>query len=173
MAEIIIKIDDKIIENFFAQVATAGTGGEPSKEEKPSKSSRSSKSESGAGNAEKMKEACSQLLEVTDKNTVKEVISEFGAKTVAAASKLTGDDYDECLEAVNEAIEEAAEGSEDDAGGEEITVDAVKKAVQAYSRKNGKEETTEILEDFGISSVRSLHKLEQEDLEELYAEVMA
>ena len=172
MAKITIEFDDDLMANFLDQVAEQAGSSTTSSKGKPSKSKKEEPAEEESeATPEQVKELCNKLLELTDKAAVKAVISEFDCTTVAKACKLTGDDLADCVEALNEAIEEAGEGSEEEDGDEEITVDAVKAAVQAYSKNNGKEATSEILEDFDIKSVRSLNKLSQEDLEELYAEV--
>jgi len=171
MAKITIEFDDDLMANFLEQIGeqAAASGGDVKKDKPASKKTTTKKDTGGAGTGEQIKELCNQLLELTDKTTVKGVTSEFDCTTVAKACKLEGEDAADCIEALQEAIEEAGEGGEP--GEEEITVDAVKVAVQAYSKKNGKEACTELLEDFNIKSVRGLGKLSQDELEELYAEV--
>ena len=163
MAKITIEFDDAIMGNFLEQVAEQAGGSVVS--------ASSSASEETEYDAASIKEMCTELLELKDKAAVKAVTSEFDCSTVAKACKLTGDDLQDCGEALAEAIKEAGEGDSGDPEDEEITVEAVKVAVQAYSKKNGKDDTAEILEDFGIKSVRSLKTLSQSDLEDLYAEV--
>ncbi len=171
MAKITIEFDDEIMAGFLDQVAEqAASSATTTTDKKPAgkKEDKEPASEE-TFNAESIKEMCNKLLDLTDKAKVKEVLSEFNCTTVSKATKLEGDDLQDCGEALQEAIAEAESGGsgEDD----EVTVEAVKVAVQAFSKKNGKDDTKEILEDFGINSVRGLNKLSQEDLEELYAEV--
>ena len=163
MAKITIEFDDAIMGNFLEQVAEQAGGSVVS--------ASKGASEETEYDAASIKELCTELLELKDKAAVKAVTSEFDCSTVAKACKLTGDDLQDCGEALAEAIKEAGEGGSGDPDDEEITVDAVKIAVQAFSKKNGKDDTNEILEDFGIKSVRSLKTLSQSDLEDLYAEV--
>ena len=168
MAKITIEFDDAIMGNFLEQVAEQAGGSVVSASSSASEEETETETEYDAAS---IKELCTELLELKDKAAVKAVTSEFDCSTVTKACKLTGDDLQDCGEALAEAIKEANDG---DAGGsenEEITVDAVKIAVQAFSKKNGKDDTAEILEDFGIKSVRSLKTLSQSDLEDLYAEV--
>lgn len=94
---------------------------------------------------------------------LKKVLAEFDAKTIKSVA-------DEDLEDVIKALTDEGDDEGDDED-EEVTVEAVKLACQAFAKKNGKDELDEILEDYEIKSVRSLNKLEQEDLEELFAEV--
>ena len=174
MAKITIEFDDDLMANFLEQIgeqaaASAGATTTKSTSKKEKAPAKEKASKGGAGTAEQIKELCNKLLELTDKATVKEVTAEFDCSTVGKACKLEGEDAADCIEALEEAIEEANEGgsgSED-----EITEEAVKIAVQAFSKKNGKEACTELLEDFNIKTVRSLNKLTQDELEELYAEV--
>jgi len=170
MGILTIQFDDDAIDQLAEKIAERMGGAEPAKTEKPSRKSKKDKDSGGAGTAEQIKELCTKLLDLTDKATVKEVTSEFECSTVGKACKLEGDEAAECIEALQEAIDKADDGgsSSDD---DEITVEAVKIAVQAFSKKNGKEDTDEILKDFNIKSVRGLKTLEQSDLEELYAEV--
>jgi len=169
MAKITIEFDDGLMAGFLEQVAeqAAASGGTVTKDKPSKRGSKKDEAKGGAGTSEQIKELCNALLEASDKATVKEITSEFGCSTVAKACKLEGDEAAELIEALQEAITDAGgEGGDD-----EITSDAVKVAVQAFSKKNGKDEVAEILKDFGISSVRGLGKLAQDELEELYAEV--
>ena len=172
MAKITIEFDDDLMANFLEQIgeqaAASSSDAEPAK---TSKKEKPASKKGGAGTAEQIKELCNQLLEATDKATVKGVTSEFDCTTVAKACKLEGEDAADCIEALQEAIEEAGEGGDGSDGEEEITVEAVKVAVQAFSKSKGKDACTELLEDFNIKSVRGLSKLSQDELEELYAEV--
>jgi len=165
MAKITIEFDDDIMAGFLDQVATqaAASGAATVKKDKPAAG--------GAGTAEQIKELCTKLLDLTDKAAVKVVTSEFDCSTVGKACKLEGEDAAECIEALQEAIAEAEDGGSAAGGDDEITADSVKVAVQAFSKKNGKEAADEILKDFGINSVRGLKKLPQDELEELFAEV--
>jgi len=127
--------------------------------------------EEGEITPDDVKEAWEELKKLTSVADVKEVVSDFGVKTPAAAAK--HDDFEEIYEALMDAIEEAGGESDDDDEdeGEEITVDDVKKACQAFAKSEGKDELEEILEEFNIKSVRSLSKLTEDELAELYEEV--
>ena len=67
--------------------------------------------------------------------------------------------------------EEDEEEDDEEEDGEELDVDTVKKAVQAYAKENGKDEADEILAEFELTSVRSLNKLKPAQLRELYEAV--
>jgi len=170
MGTLTIQFDDDAIEQLAEKIAERMGAAEPSKKDKPA-AKKDKPGKGGAGTAEQIKELCTKLLDLTDKAAVKEVTSEFECSTVGKACKLEGDEAAECIEALQEAIDKADDGGSSSDDDDEVTVEAVKIAVQAFSKKNGKEDTDEILKDFGISSVRGLKKLEQSDLEELYAEV--
>ena len=112
------------------------------------------------------------MKELTDAKTVTAVLKEFDVKTPAAAAK--SDDFEEIYEALMDAIEENGgddEEGDDEEGDDEVTIDDVKKACQAFAKSEGKEELEEVLEEFGIKSVRSLSKLSEDELAELYEEV--
>lgn len=96
---------------------------------------------------------------------LKELLEDIAG--VTTVSKVPDDAIDEVIGELEAELENS--GVEEDDS--EVTIEAVKIAVQAFQKKNGKEETEEILEDYGIKSVRSLGKLEQSQLEDLYADV--
>lgn len=113
-----------------------------------------------------LEEVAAQYKKDNSAAELKKVLAEFDARTIKSVA-------DEDLEAVIEALTDGAEADDDDDEEDEddITVEAVKIACQAFAKSNSKEELDEILEDYDIKSVRSLSKLSQDDLEELYAEV--
>lgn len=95
---------------------------------------------------------------------------EFEVKTVA---KVEDDDLEELIELFEDEGIKLEDEDGEDAGGDEdgIDVEAVKIACQAFSKSNGKDDMTEIFEEYDIKSVRSLSKLSAEQLEDLYADV--
>ncbi len=111
-----------------------------------------------------LEEVAAQYKKDNSAAELKKVLAEFDARTIKAVA-------DEDLEAVIEALTDGAEDDDEEEDEDDITVEAVKIACQAFAKSNSKEELDEILEDYDIKSVRSLSKLSQDDLEELYAEV--
>lgn len=137
-------------------------------EPKPSRRSRSASKKPDP--MAQLKEAAEKYKEAFSLKELKELLKEEAGCTVV--SKVEADFIPEMLEIIEAELEAGEEGEgDDDEANSEVTQEAVKIAVQAYQKKNGKEETTEILEEYGIASVRSLGKLEQEQLEDLYADV--
>lgn len=102
-----------------------------------------------------------------DKNDVKPVLKEHGFKSPGHIDE----DYEE-MDQLYADIAELVEADPDDPDEyEELTVDMVKETCQAYAKENSKEDLTEILEPYGIKSVRGLKNLDEEDLGKLYEEL--
>lgn len=149
----------------------------PAKEEKAPKATGKSK-KSEVFDDEEEEEAEGEEEEITVDMVIelakevgaaiaKPILKEAGVASPAALkkAKLSDDDLAELYDSLIEASEE---GEEEEA---EVTVEDVKKAVQAYAKANGKDEADEILGEFDITSVRSLSKLSSDELMELYEAV--
>lgn len=172
MAKILI-IEDLDNEDIIEQLVAAlgGKAEKPGKSEKSSKGKKKEKPEEDDDEditPDDVKEACEELKKLSNAKTVKEVLGEFDIKTPAAAAK--SDEFEDIYEALNDKIDELSDDDDDD-DDEVVDIDTVKKACQTFAKKEGKEELEEILEDFSISSVRGLSKLDDDDLQELYDEV--
>lgn len=111
---------------------------------------------------------------------IKALCKELGAKVCrpvlkdagfASPAKISDDEDPEVLAELYDSLMDLKEDDDEDPEGEEVDVETVKKAVQAYAKENGKAEADEVLEEFSIKSVRSLNKLSEEDLKELYEAV--
>lgn len=140
-------------------------GGEGEAEVKTSKS----KSKGDAPTKAEFKAAMDDFKKETSAKDLKALLGEFDYKSVTHVEE---DDFAEIMKAAEEALDD--EGEEEEEEGEEeeeITADTVKAKIQALTKAAGKEAVTEILEDYDIKSVRSLSKLDQEDLAELYEDV--
>lgn len=112
------------------------------------------------------RDKCEALLGKLDRKAKKAMLEEYDAKNIADVEE---EDLDDLLLDLEEEVD--VDEDEEDSTDSEITVEAVKTACQAYSKKNSKEEMDEIFSDYDIKSVRSLGKLSPNDLEDLYAEV--
>lgn len=143
--------------------------------------SAESVSTSGAVTADDIVKLCGEL----GAKVCRKVLKDAGytkPSEVAKDEDLDADDlqelYDELM-ALKEENDDVHEDEEEDDSDEdedededddeeEVTLDMVKEAVQEYTKEFGKDETKELLEEYDIKSVKSLKKLSQEDLEELY-----
>jgi len=114
-----------------------------------------------------VKQLCEEYKKANSAKDLKELLAEFDVKTPAAAAK--SEDLEDIYEALSEALGEDEEEADDDE--EEVDVDTVKKAIQKFTKDNGKEDMAEIFEDFGIKGVKDLKKLDEDELQELYEEV--
>lgn len=176
MSKVLLELDLNVPEdlNLFTQYHSEFFGDKPTgkgkaktqaKEEEPDE-----EEEGDEITPQDVKDACAELKELTSAKRVTEVLKEFDVKTPAAAAK--SDDFEDIYEALMDAIEEeGGEEADDEDEGEEVTIDDVKKACQEFAKSEGKDELNEVLEEFGIKSVRSLNKLSEDELAELYEEV--
>ena len=116
---------------------------------------------------------CAEYKKATSASDLKEALEEFDVKTPKAASKLGDEERAELHQMLTEALnDDEDEDDEDDESSEEaITVDAVKKAAQAYAKENSKDELKEILEEYDIKTAAKISSLDEDDLEDLYAEL--
>lgn len=139
--------------------------------EEEEKAPRTRRGKKGAdkkpSNADKLKQLAEDFKKKFSLKELKELLEDVA--DVTSAAKVPADMVDDVIAELEAELDGEEEGEEE--GDDEVTVEAVKIAVQAFQKKNGKEETEEILEDYAIKSVRSLGKLEQSQLEDLFADV--
>ncbi len=172
MAKLTIEFDDNIL--AAAIVQAIGTGGATATVE----------TESGdAISPEDFLALCDEAKAATSAKDVKEALAEFDFKTPKSAAKADDETLAEMVEVLNEMIgedgadeddEEEAEDDDDEEEDDEedaVTFEDVKKASQAYAKENGKPALKEILEDFDLKSIAKAKDLDQDDLDELYAEL--
>jgi len=132
---------------------------------------RASKSPS-TDNSAALKKVAAKYEEAFSKGDLKEVMLEVAG--VSNILKVPKAKINSLIKELQKELDESEEEDEDEGEEEnEVTVEAVKIAYQAFQKKNGSEEASELLEEVGIKSVRSLSKLDQDALEDLYAAVMA
>jgi hypothetical protein len=125
---------------------------------KPLTATKSTPKSRKAAKEPDLRELCEEAAAKFDRKELRSILSEYDAKKI--------DDVDDSD------LEDLQADLQKEKGGEpEIDAEAVKIACQAFAKKNGKKELDEILEDYEISSVRSLSKLSAEDLADLYADV--
>ena len=113
-------------------------------------------------------------LKAEDADVVKEILNEFGGKTLKTVLKKLAGDTETMQELLDELNGELSEDDGEDDGdddGEDRSVDEVKKLAQAYSKAEGKDALKEILEDYEIKGVKQIKDLEQEDLNELFGDI--
>ena len=121
---------------------------------------------------EEVKIACQKFTKENGKKAADALYQEFGINSLRSLKKLSDDD----LRALYKAVTEDDEGDDqvevdDDVDPDEINLAVVKSTCEEFQKANGKDTMEEILDSYGIASLRSLRKLEQEDLEDLYAEI--
>lgn len=186
MGKIVIEFDDAVLAKAIAAVLA---------DEKPAKSSGSmfDKADTKASKTRKNAKSKStvtvqDIMDLVKEIGIKEcrpVLKEAGYASPKALKEadLDEEEIEEILASLKELQSEEDEDESDedddeesddddeDESDDEIDVELVKKAVQAFAKENGKEAADEILEEFEIKSVRSLNKLDQEQLEELYEAV--
>lgn len=188
MGKITIEFDDNILAKAIGAVITAeGTSFASDDTPKAAKASKKSK-KADKSVFEVTAQMVADLCKEIGASTCRPVLKELGFTTPKAIIKddpdseeltplyealkaLQEDDDEEDEDDEDEDDDEDDDEDEDDEDEDEINVDVVKKAVQAFAKENGKDEADEILEEFDIKSVRSLKKLDQEQLEELYEAV--
>jgi len=170
MTKIIIIEDEN--DSLSDAITALIEGASSDKPDKASKSKDNDKDDSDGDEKEytskDIKTMCDELKELTSAKELKEVLEEFDVTTAAKAAKLEDEDLQDCGADLADAIADAKDGNPD---GDEIDIEAVKAAVQAYTKENGKKDTLEILKEYNIKSVKSLDKLDQDELEELFEEV--
>ena len=169
MAKITIEVDDNILAASIAK-AVAGTTGKPSKAKAEPEPEDEDEEDSAYITPEEFLTLCDDAKAASSVKELKEVLLEFEFKTPKAASKADDETLDEMADAVRELV---GDGEEEEAEAEAVDVATVKKACQAYSKENGKEALTDLLEEFDIKSAAKLKDLDQDDLDELYAELQS
>lgn len=135
-----------------------------------SKRRLSSRPENAASKKTKLKKVSDEFKAQFSLKELKEILQEVA--DVTSVAKVPQECIDDVIAELNAELD-ANYGNEEEEEDEEseVTVDAVRSAVQAYQKQNGKDKTDEVLEDYGIKSTRGLGKLEQVQLEDLYADV--
>lgn len=176
MAKLTIEFDDNIL--AAAIVSAIGSGNATATVE----ADNGSDADWGS---EDLLDLCEKFKTENSAKELKELLAEFDVKTPKAAAKADDETIAEICETLAEALdgeeeaeeeaeeEEADDEGDDDEGDDDEGVDVatVKKACQAYSKENGKDALKELLEEFDIKSAAKLGTLDQDDLDELYAEL--
>lgn len=187
MGTLTIEFDDNIL--AAAIVSAIGTGSATAVVE------TDSGSDDDAYTADEFIALCAEAKAATSPKDLKEALAEFEFKTPKAASKADAETLAEMVEVLKDMADGVEDDGDDDdaeddddAGDDDTSDDddddddddgddegvdlaTVKKACQAYGKENGKEALTELLDEFDVKSVAKLKTLEQDDLDELYAEL--
>lgn len=168
-----MKLTIEFDENILAAAIVAAMGGTA----KPAKASKAEKQTEAAGDTpsgvdallDEVNELHDELKAELDADDLKELLSEFGGKTLKTVLKKVGED-EEVLQELVGVMKEELEGKGGEGGDEEVdrTADEVKKLAQAVQKKIGKDDLADILEKYEIKKVAKIKDLEQDDLNDLF-----
>ena len=156
-----LELNDEALTTIAEKVVEISGGGKPVKAVKKTSKKKADK-KAVEVDRDGLIKACEELKDLSDKKTVKAVLSDFDFKS---PKHIDDDKVDEVTTAIKAKIEELNGDNDTPDNADEL--EEVREAYQEYIDENSKKEGKAILNQYGIKKIGDIDKLDADDLEEL------